>query len=166
MPWTRHHVVAASLGAGAAGGTFPARGFFFTGGFAQEDMVDAFQTGVRQGGFVLRGYAPGRFVGRKFDLLNLEYRFPLLYADRGISTLPAFLRGMSGILFTDIGGAFDFIDAEHPFDQQHVGIGGELWISVLLGYYLSGTFRLGWAKGLDEDAVPGSQTYLVLASSF
>ena len=28
MPWLRHHVLATAVGAGAAGGTYPSRGFF------------------------------------------------------------------------------------------------------------------------------------------
>ena len=33
MPWARHHVVAAALSGGSAAGSYPSRGYFFTGGY-------------------------------------------------------------------------------------------------------------------------------------
>ena len=72
-----------------------------TGGFVDASAFDAYTTGVQQSGFVLRGYEPSQFKGTNYNLLNLEYRFPLLYVDRGISTLPGFLRTLSGVAFLD-----------------------------------------------------------------
>ena len=65
-----------------------------------------------KGAFVLRGYPPGAFVGRQYNLANLEYRFPIGWIERGASTLPFFVHGISGALFGDYGGAFDKFDPE------------------------------------------------------
>lgn len=161
----RHHVLALSVGGGAAIGSYPRQGLFYSGGFLSQDLVDAFQSGVLQSAFVLRGYKPGQFAGRQYNLLNAEYRFPIWYADRGISTLPAFLRTLSGALFADYGGAFDRIDNNDPFAQYHLGLGGELWIDFVAGYFASGNVRLGYAKGT-SDVAPGAQRYIVVASQF
>ncbi len=165
LPWGQHHVAAFALSGGAAIGTYPRYGLYSTGGFADTPAFDAFTTGLRQSSFVLRGYAPGQFVGNQFNLLNAEYRFPLVYADRGLSTLPVFLRTLSGALFADYGGAFDQMDLDDPLASYHLGVGGELWFDLVLGYYAGATLRLGVARGLD-DVAPGTLTYFVASSAF
>jgi hypothetical protein len=169
MPWLTHHTLALAASGAAAVGTYPRRGYYFTGGFVDltpGQVIDAFDTGVHQGGFVLRGYRPAQFIGTHFNLLNAEYRFPIVYADRGVGTLPVFLRGVSGVVFADYGGAFNRIDLDDPFDQYHLGVGGELWIDLVVGYFARGNLRIGYARGLDDQAIAGGQTYLVLASAF
>lgn len=166
MPWAPHHVLALGLSGGAAVGTYPRRGLFFTGGFVDLPVLDAFTDGIQQGAFVLRGYEPAQFIGSHFNLLNTEYRFPIAYVDRGISTLPAFLRGLSGAVFADYGGAFDRIDLEDPFEDYHLGLGAELWVDVVLGYFARGNIRIGHARGTDAQAPTGGQTYVVVASAF
>jgi len=101
LPWARHHVLALGLSAGTSGGTYPRRGMFFTGGFTEESVFDTFLSNTLQSAFVLRGYEPRQFRGRQFALLNAEYRLPLWYADRGVSTLPVYLRNVSGAVFAD-----------------------------------------------------------------
>jgi hypothetical protein len=165
-PWARHHVFALAVSGGTAGGTFPSSGYFFTGGFSDVNVVDAVQSGLRQSGFVLRGYPPGAFYGRQFNLGNLEYRFPIVFVDRGVSTLPAFLRTLSGLFFADYGGAYDHLDRNDFLDRYHLGVGAELWVSFTLGYFLDSTVRFGWAKGFGDHAVAGSEPYAVVAGSF
>src|SRR5690606_29448223 len=90
MPWLRHHVLAVAASGGIAGGSYPRRGLFFTGGFNQPSPFEAFDPQALQSGFVLRGYEPAQFIGNQYQLFNAEYRFPISYFDRGVSTLPAF----------------------------------------------------------------------------
>src|SRR5262249_12350532 len=158
-------VAALALSGAAAIGTYSRYGLYSTGGFADTPAFDAFTTGIRQSSFVLRGYEPGQFVGRQFNLLNVEYRFPLVYADRGLTTLPIFLRTISGTLFMDWGGAFDQMDLKDPLASYHVGVGGELWFELIAGYTAGATLRLGVAQGLDDEA-PGRQFYFVASSGF
>lgn len=170
LPWARHHVLAAAVSGGASGGTYPRRGLYFTGGYNPTlPVLDAFTSGIQQSGFVLRGYEPAQFIGTSYNLFNLEYRFPIAYVDHGVSTLPAFFRTLSGAAFFDYGGAYDSLDLKKPFDSYHGSIGAELWFDLVLGYYVSGTLRFGYAKRLEGD-LPGEalsgQTYFVASAPF
>ena len=153
------------LSGASATGSYTRSGYYSTGGFADTPPLDTLTSGIRQTGFVLRGYEPGQFAGTNFALFNAEYRFPIAYVDRGLSTLPGFLRTLSGTLFLDWGGTYDVLDLERPYDAFHVGVGGELWIDFLLEYVTGGELRLGVAKGLDSEARKRLQVYFVAASS-
>jgi hypothetical protein len=166
MPWARHHALALALSGGTGTGTYPRRGLFSIGGFADTSVIESFRSNLQQSGFKLRGYLPAQFVGNDYNLMNVEYRAPLWYADRGISTLPAFLRTVSATAFFDYGAAYDQLDLNDPFDQFHAGFGAELWFELIFGYYMYGNVRLGVAKGLDDEAPTGLQKYLVVSSAF
>jgi hypothetical protein len=166
MPWARHQVLAVALSGGTGGGTYPRRGLYSIGGYADVPILDAFRSNLRQSGFRLRGYRPGQFAGNDFNLLNVEYRAPLWYVDRGVSTLPLFLRTLSATLFFDYGAAYNRLDLKGPLEVFHGGVGAELWLDVFVGYYVSANLRFGFAKGLDAEAPSGVQTYTVLSSAF
>ncbi|HEY3498493.1 MAG TPA: hypothetical protein VGK73_27570 [Polyangiaceae bacterium] len=166
MPWLRHHVLALGLSGGTSTGSYARYGLYSTGGFADTPPFDAITTSYPQSSFVLRGYLPGQFVGSNYNLLNLEYRFPIWYIDRGISTLPGFLRTLSGTLFLDWGGTYERLDEKHPLDAFHVGVGAELWLNFVLEYAVTGNVRFGVARGLDSEAPEGIQTYFVAAAGF
>lgn len=165
MPWHPHHVLALALSGGSSGGTYPRRGLFVTGGFVDQPAFDVYTTGIQQSAFVLRGYEPGAFVGSEYTLLNAEYRYPILYPDRGIETLPTFLKTVSATLFADWGGAYFDLDPKDPLRDLHASVGAELWIQAVLGYRLEGTLRLGVARGFDNPK-DLFQTYFVAASAF
>ena len=165
LPWGRHHVLALALSGGTSTGSYVRRGLYSTGGFVDESLYDSYNSVIRQSAFVLRGYAPGQFIGTSYNLLNAEYRFPLSYADRGLSTLPIFLRTLSGVLFFDYGGAYNKVDPEDLFDQFHGSIGAELWVEAITSYFLRTNLRLGIAHPLDHNN-PKFQTYAVLVSGF
>lgn len=149
MPWLKHHSLAIHGGGGTSGGTFPGRGAFFVGGFVDTAIVDTLQNQLSQGGIVLRGYEPVALSGRNYLLGNLEYRFPIVNIDRGLSTLPIFLNRLNGNVFLDYGSAFDvFTDAKFK-----TGTGLELWSDWTLGYIASFTFRLGYARGLASTGI-------------
>jgi len=166
MPWLKHHVLAFGLSGGAATGTYPRLDYFYTGGFADTPTFDALTTGVRQTGFVLRGYKPLQFAGSNYGLMNVEYRFPIAYVDRGLSTLPGFFRTLSGTAFFDWGGTYNVLDLRDPWQAFHVGVGAELRLDLALIYADDSQFRFGLARGLDSAAPPGLQSYFVLASGF
>jgi outer membrane protein assembly factor BamA len=165
-PWLSHHVFALALSGGSAGGSFARHDYYYKGGFVDSDAFGSITNGVRQSGFVLRGYAPNAFFGRQYNLANLEYRFPIVWLDRGVSTLPFLFHGMTGTLFADYGGAYDKLALGDPLGMYHLGVGGEISMTFVLGYFLETGLRIGWAKGLSDGAISGSQTYLVLAASF
>ena len=165
MPWSNHHVLALALSGGTSTGSYVRRGLYSTGGFMDESLYDSYNGVLRQSAFVLRGYAPGQFIGTSYNLLNVEYRAPLLYADRGLSTLPVFLRTLSGVLFFDYGGAYNQIDRNDLFDQLHGSVGAELWIDAVTAYFLSTNLRIGIAHPLDHNN-PAYRTYAVIVSGF
>lgn len=166
MPWASHHVLAVGLSGGTGGGSYPRRGLFSIGGYAHVPLLDAFRSNLRQSGFRLRGYEPGQYAGNDFNLLNVEYRAPLWYADRGVSTLPLFLRSLSAAAFFDYGAAYDRLDLKDPLEPFRAGTGAEIWADLYVGYLIYANLRLGFAKGLHAEAPGGIQTYTVLSSAF
>ena len=161
MPWLKHHALAASLSGGIGGGGYPS---FRQGGFADQSPFDAVRTGLRQTAFVLRGFPYDAFAGRQYNLANVEYRFPILWVEHGVSTLPVFWHGLSGTFFSDYGGAYDHINPNDLLAQYHLGLGGELRLTLAFGYFIETEFHLGWARGFGP--LGTSQTYFVAAATF
>lgn len=145
IPWFRDHVLALRYGGGIARGDFSRRGFFFIGGFPEQDIVSSLIDQTALGGVYLRGYQPGSLFGDQFHLLNVEYRLPLLSLERGLSTLPIYVNYLHLAAFSDVGSAF-FGDLEAS--ALKLGVGGELLTEWVLGYVVPFTFRLGYARGL------------------
>lgn len=160
MPWLKHHSLAFHAGAGTSGGTFPGRGAFFVGSFVDLPVIDSVRNVLIQGGITLRGYPSVIQAGRSYALGNLEYRFPIVNIDRGPSTLPFFINRINGNVFLDYGSAFDLLDTA----QFKTGTGAELWFDSTLGYILSFTFRLGYARGLASGGI--DKFYFVAAVPF
>ncbi len=166
MPWRHHHVLALAASAASSSGTWAYRNGFSTGGYADVPLIDVYTKDVRQNLLVLRGYDAQQFFGSNFTLLNAEYRFPIVYVDRGISTLPAFLHQVSGTVFADYGGAYDSIPRRAPLDVLHLGAGAELWANLTLGYRLNWTMRFGIAHGFGEAAKSPLQSYFVITTAY
>ncbi len=166
MPWDFHQVLALALSGATASGTYTRAGYYTVGGYVDSSPVDDLINGVNQRAFVLRGYAPQTFFGRNYGLLNSEFRFPLWYVERGVSTLPVFWRTLAGNVFCDYGGAFDELDLDAPFDVLHVGVGAELWFHLVFLYFMETNLRVGYARGFGEEAIPDGQLYVVTAAAF
>lgn len=178
MPYRGFHTLALRVAGGVASGTYPRDGYYFVGGYDLDNynIVDTVSTGIYDGSFVLRGYKPGSLSGRAYVLQNIEYRFPIVKPDRGLSTLPLYLRRLDGNLFVDYGGAFDNLDLDAiklftnrsiiDSPDLHTSIGAELWIGLTLGYYINPQLRLGYAYGLSRLAIPGGQFYFIGSTAF
>jgi hypothetical protein len=161
MPWLRHHSVALHAGGGASGGNRAGLGSFYVGGFTDYPVINILQNYLIQPGWlVLRGYPVAAEIGAYYALMNAEYRFPIANVDRGLSTLPLFLHRVTGAAFVDYGSAFDVTGAA----QFKTGVGAELWFDLSLGYVLSFTFRLGYARGLASGGI--DKTYLAAVFAF
>lgn len=148
MPWRGQQVLGLTISAAASAGGFGRRGAFFLGGeFQQNDVLRSFlqRLPYTEGG-ALRGFQPGAFSGRYFTVLNAEYRIPLADVERGIGTVPTFLRRVTMIPFVDVGGAWT------TFSRQVIkwGVGGSLVTSFKLGYGDSIDIFLQYARGFDE----------------
>jgi hypothetical protein len=116
---------------------------------------------ARGGGPALRGYAPWSLYGDQFHLLNAEYRFPIAYLDRGVSTLPWWLGRIYGAVYADTGTAFF---GDFDFTKLKVGVGGQISIDTVVGYYVGSTLTLGYARGLMDGGK--NQFYVFIGGSF
>ena len=150
--WGRTPVIAARLAGSFRAGDLVRLGAFSLGGVPPQDVVRSLVDSTRAGviGF-LRGYEPRAVTGNQFHLLNLEYRQELLLIERGLATLPVYLRRVTMAAFTDAGTAFDTtFDADK---HLRVSLGGALRLDAFFGYFIPGTFELGYARGLHDGAI-------------
>jgi hypothetical protein len=148
--WAKNHTLSIGYDGGISGGDLRRRGYFYVGGFpTSEDFLRAALLGARPGQPRLRGYEPGAFYGDQMHVLNLEYRFPLLWIERGYETLPGFLWRLHGALYSDVGSAFF---GPFSLDKLNASVGGELRLDGSLGYYLPFMLQLGYAHGFMDGA--------------
>lgn len=177
-PWVKYHTLALRAAGGVSGGTYPRGNTYYVGGYnlGRASLPDAILSGVFNGAFVVRGYAPNAFGGKQYVLGNAEYRFPIYVPEIGPSTLPVYLRRIDGNLFTDMGGAFNDLDVENMaffkngnfLDTKllHASVGAELWLNLTLFYGLGTQLRLGYARGLTPQATLNGQWYFVASTAY
>jgi hypothetical protein len=168
MPFrlNRYHHVLALRAAGGIGTL--ARGeaaFFSIGGYPNFDPV-AFVTSLPSLAYgsstPLRGYAPAARTGSAFYQANVEYRFPLVQVDRGVTTLPVYFARLWGGVFFDVGDAWY---GRGNLENMAMGTGAELFADLVWGYFITTTVRVGFAQGLrGKDAA--TQVYGMLGTPF
>jgi hypothetical protein len=137
-----HAVIAARLATAHSWGEDPARRDFTATG-----------DGPRPGGFLVGADAIGLVRGFDADIRgahaivgNLEYRFPFKRVQRGVGTLPVFLRTIHGAVFVDAGHAWT---GTLTARNARVSGGIELSADTVLGYVLPLTFTAGAALRRD-----------------
>lgn len=91
---------------------------------------------------LLRGYDPDAAVGSHAAVVNLDFRVPLLYVERGAGRWPFFLKTLHAAAFVDAGQAWD---RSFDPDDLKVTLGGELSIDTTIGFNLPLTFTAGVA---------------------
>ncbi|HET6438222.1 MAG TPA: BamA/TamA family outer membrane protein [Anaeromyxobacter sp.] len=149
LPFTRHVVLAARLGGGAARGSIGDSAPFTLGGPVQPDLLSILLATPLASPDELRGYPVGFLEGTGFALANAELRFPIASPEFGHTTWPIFLRRVHGAVFADLGDAFDlpgnlpFAGHRFAFDQLRLGAGAELRLELALGYFAVTDLRLG-----------------------
>ena len=153
-------VLALRLGAGT---TFGQRGFtrsYSVGGFADTSLMDLVGTNQT----VLRGYPDAAFEGRHFLGLNAEYRFPLAHPQRGLATLPFFVRNLHGTLFVDAADAWsdDFRSFQLADIKSSAGLA--LGTDLMMFHGLPITASVGLARGFADKRE--TQIYFRLGASF
>lgn len=178
LPWAKNSVLALRSAGGLAAGSYSRRGLFYVGGYnlANQTVLDTLTSGSLDGAFALRGYPASSYSGSAYTLQTAELRFPIGVPDRGLGTLPIYLRRIDGNLYVDYGGAFDDFDfravrffskgALIDSPQLHTGTGGELWFGTTLGYLMNVNMRLGYAFGWSGARIPGGQLYFLASSAF
>jgi hypothetical protein len=156
--WAKNHTLLLTYQGGFSGGDLKRRGFFYVGGFpTSEDYLRAALFNARPGQPRLRGYPAGYFYGDQMHVANIEYRFPIVWIERGYQTLPLFFSRLHAAVYTDIGSAFF---GKLTLDQLKTSLGGELRLDGALGYFLPFTLQLGYAHGFMDGAT--HQVYFLL----
>jgi hypothetical protein len=121
------------------------------GGVPEQDVVQSILDSARTGtsGY-LRGYARGSIIGRQYHLANIEYRQELLSFERGLATLPLFVRRLHVAGLLDVGNAFS---GDLDLRDFKVGLGGSLRLDMIFGYFVPGSFDIGYSHGLTSDGI-------------
>jgi hypothetical protein len=157
LPWGTTAALALRLAGGIRTSDRRRAGGFALGGVPRQDLVQSLVDDIRfaSTGY-LRGYPPVVVTGLQTHLLNLEYRQELFDIERGLDTLPIYLRRahMAGLL--DAGGAWRELDPGGIL----VGLGVALRLDATIGYFLPLAIDLGYARGLMQQGQ--NETWLLL----
>ncbi|RAL24632.1 hypothetical protein DL240_00010 [Lujinxingia litoralis] len=160
-PLFERHVLALRLRGALTRSASGREGQYSIGGLRPQEIFTSVIFQEPRVGYPIRGFEPGAMRGSQYQLAKLEYRFPILDLDKGFSTLPLFFRQIKGQVFLDTGSAYNGYLSDA---QILTGIGAEVQLDAILGYYASNSLRLGYARGLGPEGL--SDLYLLLGASF
>ncbi|MEN3339159.1 MAG: hypothetical protein V7647_2835 [Acidobacteriota bacterium] len=148
----RHGVLAVRTAAATTWGDPGIRRVFEAGGSGPQGGGFAFGSGAVG---LLRGFGTADLYGFHAAVLNIDYRFPLAWPQRGFGTVPVMLRNVHGALFTDAGSAWD-----ESFRRADVrrAFGAELSSDTVLGDVLALTVTGGAAWRVDPSGRRGGWT--------
>ena len=161
-PIFERHALAITMLGGAISSNFRTQLSYSMGGNGNQNVLQSIVFQGPSSSLVVRGYPQGIQRGTRYFLNSAEYRFPILDLERGFSTVPFYLRQLKGRAFVDTGTAFNGYLADADL---LVGVGGELVLTTLLGYYLGGTLRAGYARGLTGEQ-GGNDFYILYGGGF
>lgn len=159
--WLRNHVLSLQYSGGVSGGDAGHVGLYALGGYPPQNLLQSIYDFSRPGSAALRGFPYGSIVGDQFHVVNLEYRFPIVWIEHGYQTFPLYLKRLHGKAFVDYGGAFF---GAIGFDKFHVGVGGELIMELTYGWYYDAALQLGYGHGVGAGG--GDQVYFLLNNPF
>ncbi len=145
MPWWRNHVLAVRAAGGTTFGVPGDVGEFRLGGAYSEGSY----IGAPSHGYQLRGYPGSVMVGDHLALLSTEYRFPIVFFERGFDALPLYLRGIHLAAVFDIGQAWRTGDYPTTADLQ----AGTATVGGILSSWLAG-LRPGIALEVKAELIP------------
>ena len=119
---------------------------------------------------ILRGFRSGEFKGKRLFATNIEFRFPFIKrADLGF---PFFfsIRGLRGVIFTDLGVAFNeedkpelWIDEDGKTRLKDLKLSYGLGLRTVLGFF---PLRFDWAWANDLGGVYDTYFHLTLGYDF
>ena len=136
-------VLAMRAGGGATFGRPSFTRSFAVGGFPEASLLDV----VRTNPAVLRGYPEDAFTGRSVAHGNLEYRVPLAHPERGIASMPFFMRHLHAAISFDAAHAWS---TAFRMSDVKTGAGASLSSDLFLGHALPLTVTAGAAHGFAE----------------
>jgi hypothetical protein len=159
--WLRNHVLSVTYSGGVSGGDLGHRGLFFLGGYPPQNLLQSIYDFSRPGSAPMRGYPYASMVGDQFHVFNFEYRFPIVWIERGYQTWWLYLRRLHAKFFVDYGGAFF---GPVALDKLKVGVGGELILELYYAWYFPAALQFGYAHGFGDGG--GNQVYFLLNNPF
>jgi hypothetical protein len=139
----RHGVVAVRAAAAGSSGDRHVRRLFSASGAGPPPA--GFNFGTDAVG-LLRGFAGDAITGGRAVVGNLDYRVPLASIQRGVGTLPFFLRTAHAAVFADGGHAWT---DDFRWSDLRTAFGGELSLDTVVGYVVPLTFTAGGAWRTD-----------------
>ncbi len=126
-----------------------------------QDLVRSLIDNIRaQSSGYLRGYPARAAVGQQYHLANVELRQELWEIERGVATLPFYVRKLHVAGLVDAGDAFD---GEIDPGDFKVGVGGAVRLDFTVGYGLPGSLDVGYARGLTSGG--SHETWLLLTGT-
>lgn len=176
LPGFARHVVAVRAAHGVASEN--AVNLFELGGISASslEVLPGLSIGGERRTFFVRGFAPGTVVGSRAIAGSAEYRAPLVRVGRGVGLVPASLRSLSVLAFSDAGTAWctagfaavPFCTAFAPGARWIGSAGGELALDTSLQYDVLYRLRLGVASPVQGRALAlqGVTVYFTVGSTF
>jgi Tol biopolymer transport system component len=151
LPWLRHAIhLELSLGAFTAGAEDEPNALFYAGG------RESFPFGLTSP-YTLNGYEPNAFAAPQIAVATLQYTFPILRLERGLSWLPIFFERTSAAIRLQ-GAAIGSLEPT----TMPLSAGLEIHQTIELGYLFGVALQLGLYQGLPR---LGGDTQLVLTIS-
>jgi hypothetical protein len=98
---------------------------------------------------LLRGFNAEDVVGTRVAVANLDLRVPVWRVERGVGTLPVFIRTIHAALFVDAANAWE---SRFRTADVRTSVGGELAVDSVLVHYFPYTFASGIAWTRDPVA--------------
>jgi hypothetical protein len=160
--WGKTPVITVRLtGALRAGDDIGDNGFAL-GGVPPQDIAQSIVNSTRTASIgYLHGYADNSVSGNQYHLLNIEYRQELWEIEHGLGTLPIYLRRLHLGVLSDAGTAFN--TTLDPNTDLRWSLGAALRLDAFFGYFVAGTFEIGYARGLVEGGT--NETWFLLTGS-
>lgn len=119
------------------------------------------------GAFLNRGFQPASFYGRRMFNVSLEYRFPIVFIDRGFGLWPLFLKNIEGALVADTTTADWGLHTSTSVDffkLFYTSAGFELKSQCKLTYYLPTILRMGIYHAFNGLGRGGQNVYVTFGA--
>jgi hypothetical protein len=158
----QHAVVALRAAGGVASGDLRVRREFTAGGPGPKTAPLDF--GSEAIG-LLRGFDTEDAIGSKVALVNADYRWPIARIERGVGTLPFFLRTLHASIFLDTGHAWDRV---FRWSDLKTAAGAELSLDTVLLYWSPVTLTAGiaWRRDGAETVEDGPAGFVRIGHAF
>jgi hypothetical protein len=151
MPWGESNNLMLRYTGGVRAGDNVRGAGFALGGVPSQDIAQSIIDSTRFGGTgYLRGYEQRAVAGNIFHLANVEYRHQIVTIEKGASSLPFYVKRMHAAALVDGGAAYD---GPFSFDATRWSVGGALRLDAFFGYFIPGTFEVGYSRGLSQDGI-------------